>query len=279
MIIDLICTIILGIVEGITEWLPISSTAHLILTLNGLESFLESDTIFTDDFKLMFDVVIQLGAVIAVSIIYFKKLYPFKYNDKEYSKKAKFNIWGKVIIACVPMVILGLLLDDVVSSYFYNLLTISITLILYGVLFIIVENYCNKKDRKLIEITNLKTTNALAIGFIQVLSIVPGTSRSGVTIIFSRLFGLSKKASTEYSFFLSIPIIYGASLYKLVKYLLVFQISLKEIIILLIGMLVAMVVSLFVIKKLLDFIKKYSFKIFGLYRIILGIIILIIYFS
>ena len=205
MIIDLICTIILGIVEGITEWLPISSTAHLILTLKGL--LLESDTIFTDDFKLMFDVVIQLGAVIAVSIIYFKKLYPFKYNDKEYSKKDKFNIWGKVIIACVPMVILGLLLDDVVSSYFYNLLTISITLILYGVLFIIVENYCNKKNRKLIEITNLKTTNALAIGFIQVLSIVPGTSRSGVTIIFSRLFGLSKKASTEYSFFLSIPIL------------------------------------------------------------------------
>ncbi len=279
MIIDLICAIILGILEGVTEWLPISSTAHLILTLNAFESLLSSDTVFTENFKLMFDVVIQLGAVIAVSIIYFKKLYPFKYNDKEYSKKDKINIWFKVFIACIPMVILGLLLDDVVTMYFYNLLTIAITLIIYGVLFIIIENYCNKKDRTTTELVNLKTPNALAVGFIQVLAIVPGTSRSGVTIMSSRLFGLSKRSSVEYSFFLSIPIIYGASVYKMGKYLLAYGINLKEVIILLIGMLISLVVSLFIIKKLLDFIKKYSFKVFGIYRIILGIIILIIYFS
>ena len=279
MIIDLLCAVVLGIVEGITEWLPISSTAHLILVLDWFDGFLDIETIFTEDFKLMFDVVIQLGAIIAVSIIYFKKLYPFKYNDEEYSKKDKINIWFKVVIACIPIALLGLLLDDIVTKYFYNIVTISSMLIIYGILFIVVENYNKKRKKALIELKELKPKKALAIGFIQVLAIIPGTSRSGVTIIFGSLLGLKRKASMEYSFFLSIPIMYAASIYKIGKYLISFGINVKELVILLIGMIVALLISLFSIKKILEFIKKYSFKVFGIYRIFLGIILLIIYLS
>ena len=279
MIIDLLCAVVLGIVEGVTEWLPISSTAHLILVLDWFDGVLNTNTIFTEDFKLMFDVVIQLGAIIAVSIIYFKKLYPFKYNDEEYSKKDKMNLWIKVFISCIPIVVLGVLLDDIVTTYFYNILTISLMLIIYGILFIIVENYNKKREKELIELEELKPKNALAIGFIQVLAIIPGTSRSGVTIIFGSLLGVKRKASMEYSFFLSIPIMYAASVYKMGKHLIGFGINLKELIILLIGMIVALLVSLIIIKKMLEFIKKYSFKVFGIYRICLGIILLIIYLS
>lgn len=278
MIIDLIFAVILGIVEGITEWLPVSSTAHLILITAIFDNILSGNTIFTLEFKLMFDVVVQLGAIIAICIIYYKKLYPFKYNNDAYTKKDKFNIWIKVLIACVPIIILGLLLDDIVTYYFYNLFTISLTLIIYGLFFIIVENFRKNQTVKEFEIIDMSKKNALSIGLVQVLAIIPGTSRSGITIIFSRMLGLSKVAAAEFSFFLSIPIMFGASLFKIMKYLLKYSLNLKEIIILLIGMLVALLVSLFIVKKLIEFIKKYSFKAFGIYRIILGVVILIAYF-
>ena len=277
MIIDLLYAVILGIIEGITEWLPISSTAHIIL-MEKVFYGLNSPPSFSDEFLLLFDVLIQLGAIIAVVIIYFKKLYPFKYNDKEYSKNDKFNIWFKVMISCIPIVIIGLLFDDIITEKFYNLPTIAFTLILYGIIFIIVENYNKKRLFKVTDVNSLSVKKSLSIGLIQVLALIPGTSRSGVTIIYSSILGCDRKTASEYSFFLSIPIMFGASIYKLGKYLVNYQIVLKEIIILLISMIVAMLVSLVVIKKLLIYIKEHSFKVFGFYRIILGVIILVVWF-
>ena len=275
MVIDIIYAVILGVIEGITEWLPISSTAHIIIAQKLLDS-LSIKPSFSEEFMLMFDVVVQLGAIFAVIIIYFKKLYPFKYNDDEYSKKDKINIWIKVVIACIPLVIIGLLLDDIITTLFYNLLTISISLIFYGIVFIILE-----KQNKNYQITDVKLIGrkkALTIGVFQTLAIIPGTSRSGITIISSRMLGCDKRSATEFSFFLSIPVMIGASFYKVIKYILRYRLLLNELIILTIAMLIALLVSLIVIKKLLKFIKKYSFKLFGYYRIVLGIIILIIYF-
>lgn len=279
MILDLLYALILGIVEGITEWLPISSTAHLIITQKVLEPLLKKDTIFTPSFLELSDVVIQLGAILAVVIIYFKKLYPFKYNDKEYNQKEKLNIWLKVIISCIPIIIVGLLLDDIVVNLFYNLFTISITLIVYGIIFIIVENNNKNKLLAINDVNKISIKKALFLGFFQVLAIIPGTSRSGVTIIGASILGCDRKSATEYSFFLSIPIMFGASLLKFTKYLLLYSLQVREIIILIIMMIVALLVSMVVIKKLLDFIKKFSFKLFGVYRIILGIVILIVWFS
>ena len=274
---DLIYAVILGIIEGITEWLPISSTAHIIIVQNILEAF-EIKTSFSEEFMLMFDVVIQLGAIFAVIIYYYKKLYPFKYNDGMYDKKDKINIWIKVIVACIPLVLIGFIFDDIVTKFFYNLLTIGITLIFYGLIFIILENYNKNRKYEITDVKNLNRKKALAIGFFQSLAIIPGTSRSGITIISGSLLGCDRKSATEFSFFLSIPVMIGASGYKFIKYLLKYTILVNEVIILLIAMLTAMAVSLFVIKKLLKFVEKYSFKVFGFYRVFLGIIILIMYF-
>lgn len=278
MIIDLIYAVVIGIVEGITEWLPISSTAHLILVQ---EWFYGQNTppTFTTEFLLMFDVLIQLGAIIAVVIIYFKKLYPFNYNDGEYNKKDKINIWFKVCISCIPIIILGLLLDDIITKHFYNLTTIAVALIVYGVVFLFVEKYNEKNKYIVTDVRELSIKKALAIGFVQVLAIIPGTSRSGITIILATMLGCNRKSAMEYSFFLSIPIMFGASIYKLIKYLVNYKFLLNEIIILLVAMLTAMLVSLVVIKKLLSFIKEHSFKTFGIYRIVLGIIIFITLFT
>lgn len=274
LIIDLIYAVILGIVEGITEWLPISSTAHIII-IEKLFYASKTPPSFSNEFLLMFDVVIQLGAIFAVVIIYFKKLYPFKYNDNEYDQKEKITIWLKVIISCIPVVIIGLLLDDFITSYFYNLFVIAITLILYGILFIVVENKNKKAHIK--SIKNVGIKDAGIIGCAQVLSLIPGTSRSGVTILSGMLLGFDRTSSAEYSFYLSVPIMFGASIYKLIKYVFNFKIMMKEVIILVIGMIVAMLISLIVIKNLLNYIKKHGFKVFGIYRIILGIVILVIW--
>lgn len=276
--IDLLYAIILGIVEGITEWLPISSTAHLIITEKLMSPLLNSTTVFTEEFMLLSDVVVQLGAIFAIVVIYFKKLYPFKYNDEEYSQKDKYKIWLNVVISCIPIIIFGLLFDEIVVNLFYNIVIISVVLIFYGVIFIIVENHNKKKQYEVTDVTNISTKKALILGFIQTLAIIPGTSRSGVTIIGASILGCDRKSSAEYSFFLSIPIMFGASLLKLIKYLLNFSLAMNQLIILLIMMTVACIVSLFIVKKLLEFIKKFSFKSFGVYRIILGIIILILYF-
>ena len=274
---DLIYAVILGVIEGITEWLPISSTAHIIIAQKILEA-LQIKTSFTEEFMIMFDVVIQLGAIFAVVITYYKKLYPFKYNNEIYGKKDKINIWIKVIIACIPLVVIGFIFDDIVTKIFYNLLTIGITLIFYGFVFIILENRNKIKKYEITDVKRLNRKKALAIGFFQTLAIIPGTSRSGITIISGSMFGCNRKSATEFSFFLSIPVMIGASGYKFIKYLLKYTILFNEVIILLIAMLTAMIVSLFVIKKLLSFIEKYSFKVFGFYRVFLGIIILIMYF-
>ena len=274
MIIDLIYAIILGVLEGITEWLPISSTAHIIL-IEKLFYASNNPPSFSEDFLLMFDVVVQLGAILAVIVIYFKKLYPFKYESDGYNKKEKINIWIKIFISCLPVVIIGLIFDEIITSYFYTPLTIAIMLILYGVVFIFVENNKILKERK--HITNITKKDAFIIGGVQVLSLIPGTSRSGVTTIGGLLLGYDRNSSAEYSFFLSVPIMFAAAIYKLIKYAFNFKIFTKEVIILVTAMLVAMLTSLIVIKKLVNYIKNHGFKVFGIYRIILGVFILIMW--
>ena len=275
MVIDIIYAFVLGIVEGITEWLPISSTAHIIL-IEKLFYSSKTPPSFSAEFLLMFDVLVQLGAIFAVIIIYFKKLYPFKYNDNEYTKKDKLSIWWKVILSTIPVAVVGFFFDDWITLKFYNLKTIAIALIFYGIIFILIEN--KKKNYSIINVKSITGKHAISIGIFQILALIPGTSRSGITIIGGSFIGCDRKSSTEYSFYLSIPIMFGASIYKLLKYVFTFKIIAKEVIILMIAMLVAMLVSLIIIKKLLNYIKKHSFKVFGIYRILIGIIILIICF-
>lgn len=260
---EIIKAIFFGIVEGITEWLPISSTGHMIL----LNEFIKLDV--SKDFYDMFEVVIQLGAIMAVVILYFKKIFPIK-NGK--IDKDIISLWGKILVACVPAAIVGVLFDDIFNKLFYNYVCVAIALIIFGILFIIIENK-NKKSN----INSLKeiTYNvALLIGIFQVIAaIFPGTSRSGATIIGALLLGVSRTVAAEFTFFLAIPVMFGASLLKLIKFN--FAFSGIELAILLTGMIVAFITSLFVIKFLMNYIKKHDFKVFGYYRIILGIIILI----
>ena len=213
----------------------------------------------------------------AVVVIYFKELYPFAFNEDKNSIHNKLSIWGRVLISLIPIIVVGLLLDSVVVELFYNLFTISIMLILYGVLFIVFDSF-NKKQKKTCDVSEIKVNKALSIGFIQLLALIPGTSRSGVTILFSGFLGLDRKTAVKYSFFLSIPVMFGASILKLIKYLMVNELILKQVIILLIGMMVAFMVSMIVVKKLIMFINKINFKIFGYYRIALAIILLLVFF-
>lgn len=266
-IIELLKVIFFGIVEGITEWLPISSTGHLILLdefikLNASEAFME-----------MFRVVIQLGAIMAVIVLYFNKLNPFSFKKNQVEKHDTWRLWIKVLIACIPAGVIGILFDDKIDSLFYNYITVVITLIIYGILFIIIEKKNRDKQCKYENLRDITFQLALIIGVFQVLSLIPGTSRSGATIIGAIMFGASRTVAAEFTFFLAIPVMFGASLLKILKFGLVFTTS--EIIILLIGMLVAFTVSIFAIKFLMNYIKKNDFKIFGWYRIGLGIIVLL----
>ena len=284
---EIVKAIIFGIVEGITEWLPISSTGHLIL----VEQFLKFEQV-SPDFWEMFQVVIQLGAILAVVLLYFKKIWPFT-AKKEKAIKQKgilsfldkdiMNLWGKILVACIPAAIIGLLFDDVFEALFYNPVCIAIALIVFGVAFIIVENRNKMKSKHSIKPKEKETKeeitykDALIIGCFQLIAaIFPGTSRSGSTIIGSLLLGLSRPNAAEFTFYLAIPTMFGASLLKLVKYGLGFTGT--ELIILLVGMIISFVVSILVIKFLMNYIKKHDFKAFGYYRIILGIIVLI-YFA
>ncbi len=274
-------TIILGIVEGITEWLPISSTGHLIL----VGEFVKLDK--SDDFKDMFDVVIQLGAIMAVVVIFWSKLWPFgrKNNPQpfrkegwgSYVKKDIFVMWFKVLVACIPAIIVGLTLDDWIDEHLYNPWTVGIALIVFGIAFIIVENWNKGKTPKVTSIDQLTYKAAFIIGCFQLLAaLFPGTSRSGATIIGALIIGISRVVAAEFTFYLAIPVMFGASLLKLVKYDGGF--SSGEIAVLATGMIVAFLVSLFVIKFLMDYIKKHDFKVFGWYRIVLGALVLL-YFS
>ena len=282
MIVEILKTILFGIVEGITEWLPISSTGHLIL----VEQFVKFEQV-SPEFWNMFQVVIQFGAILAVVILYWNKIWPFT-KDKQkaisnkgilsYFNKDIMNLWGKILVGCIPAAIIGLAFDDVFEALFYNPFCIAIALIVFGIAFIIIENW-NKNRKTPNKDTNKKITykDAVLIGIFQLIAaIFPGTSRSGATIIGGLLIGLSRANAAEFTFYLAIPTMLGASLLKLVKF--GFAFTGMGLAILLIGMFVSFVVSILVIKLLMNYIKKHDFKVFGYYRIILGIIVLAYFF-
>ncbi len=268
--IEILKAIFLGIVEGITEWLPISSTGHMIL----VDEFIKLNV--SKEFLDMFMVVIQLGAILAVIVLYFQKLNPFSRKKTVVERKQTWSLWLKVLIACLPAGIIGLIFDDKINELFFNPWTIAITLIVYGVLFIIVEIFNRKRKPKVRELSQLPYTMAFLIGVFQLLALIPGTSRSGVTIITALLLGASRFVAAEFTFFLAIPVMLGASALNLVKF--GFSYTGLEIAVLIAGVLTAFLVSVLAIKFLMKYIKKHDFKIFGVYRILLGIAV-IIYFS
>lgn len=277
MIIELLKVIFLGIIEGITEWLPVSSTGHLILA----DEFIHLNV--SDAFLQMFLVVIQLGAILAVVVLYWNRLWPFQINSDEsgifkFCNKEKWILWFKIFVACLPAIIIGFPLNDFLEEHLNNYVVVALMLILYGVLFIFVENN-RKKLKKKAKVRSLKRMDfltALKIGLFQVLALIPGTSRSGATIIGGMLAGTNRTVAAEFTFFLAIPVMFGASLLKLLKFGLAF--SAAEVTILLTGMLVSFLVSVLSIKFLMGYIKKNDFKVFGYYRIVLGIIVLV-YFA
>ena len=272
-IVELIKVIFLGIVEGITEWLPISSTGHMIL----VDAFVKLNV--TDAFKEMFFVVIQLGAILAVAVAFFNKLNPFSPKKNKEEKKDTWLLIAKVIIACIPAGVIGILFDDKLNEIFYNWQTVAVTLIIYGVFFILIEVWNKKKNKEsaIQAVTDITFMTAFLIGIAQVLSLIPGTSRSGATILGAMLLGASRIAATEFTFFLAIPVMLGASLVKLLKYFMEvgFGFSGSEVIILAVGMITAFIISMISIKFLVNFVKKHDFKVFGYYRIVLGIIVIL----
>ena len=269
MFFEIIKSIIFGIVEGVTEWLPISSTGHMIL----LNNFLKLDV--SKDFWSVYLVVIQLGAILAVCTVYFKKLNFLLYRKDKVKFNNSINLWKKIIVGCLPAAVFGFLLDDFLDAHFYNFPTVALMLILYGILFIIVENHFVKDNPKCTNINNLTYKLAIYIGLFQVLALIPGTSRSGATIIGALILGANRSVAAEFTFYLAIPVMLGASLLKIVKF--GFAFTFAESILLLIGMFVAYIVSIIIIKFLLRYVKKHDFKVFGWYRIVLGIILIIYY--
>ena len=266
---EIIKAIFFGIVEGITEWLPISSTGHMIL----LNELVKLDV--SKEFYDMFQVVIQLGAIIAVVILFWKQIWPVKKEkDKLTLDKNIISLWGKIIVACVPAAIIGVLFDEVFEKLFYNYVCVALALIIFGILFIIIENKNKGKSSKINSLAELSYNTVLLIGIFQLIAaIFPGTSRSGATIVGALLLGVSRTVAAEFTFFLAIPVMFGASLLKLIKFS--FAFSGMELVILLVGMIVAFITSMFIIKFLMNYIKKHDFKVFGYYRIVLGIIVLI----
>ncbi|NVY96808.1 undecaprenyl-diphosphate phosphatase [Lactobacillus sp. DCY120] len=261
--------VILGIIEGITEFLPISSTGHLYLANEFVK--LKESTAFIN----MFMVVIQLGAILAVIVIYFHKLNPFSPKKRAPEKRATWTLWFKVILACIPSVIVGLPLNDFMDEHFNTWSVIAATLLIYGILFIIIENYNRRRSARLTDLNTLPYSIALAIGAFQVLSLIPGTSRSGATILGAILIGTSRYVATEFSFFLAIPTMFGASFLKLVKFFLKGNtFTGSQLTVLLVGTFVSFVVAYFAIKFLLDYIKKNDFKAFGWYRIVLAVAVI-----
>ena len=263
--------ILFGIVEGITEWLPISSTGHLIL----LEKFIHLNV--TEAFYELFQVVIQLGAISAVLVLFFHKLNPFSFKKSDIQKKNTWFLWLKVVIAVLPSAVLGLLFDDLLDAYLYNYITVALMLIVYGVAFLLVEKRLGA-SQKIQDVQQIDYKTAFFIGAFQCLSLIPGTSRSGATILGALLLGVSRSAGAEFSFFLAIPTMLGASALKLVKFLLEGNLPTgNELVILLIGCAVSFLVSILVIRALMDFVRKHSFAPFGIYRILLGAAVLLYY--
>ena len=284
-LLEIFKAILFGIVEGITEWLPISSTGHLIL----LEHFFGFNNV-SDEFWSMFEVVIQLGAIIAVVILFWNKLWPFKMKKlsqrdkrgrrkkKPVWKKGALAMWIKIIIACIPAAIIGVLFDDKIDELFYHPIPVAIALIVVGIVFIIVEMTRGKLAPSIDSIEEITYTTAIMIGLFQVIAAVfPGTSRSGATIVGAVMIGVSRATAAECTFFLAVPVMFGASLLKAVKFIVAgVSITGMEVVLLIIGTFVALVVSIFVIKFLMEYIKKHDFKVFGYYRIVLGILVIIL---
>lgn len=271
---DILKAIVYGVVQGITEWLPISSTGHLIL----LEQIMPLNV--SKNFWDMFLVVIQFGSILAVLLLYWKKIWPFSKNNSPGKKRAIYRLWIKIIIGVLPAVIIALPFDDYLTEHLYNFVTVAIMLIVYGILFIIVENLNYVKHPKIKNIREIDYKTAFFIGCFQAIAVIPGTSRSGATIIGALLLGCSRATAAEFSFFLAIPTMFGASALRLFKFFLTSSgITGLEIAILLVGMIVAFLVSVYAIKFLMRYIRRHNFKIFGYYRIILGIILLIYYFT
>ena len=267
---EILKVIFLGIVEGITEWLPISSTGHMLI----VDEFLQLNA--SDSFKEMFFVIIQLGAILAVLTSFWKKMFPFQFKDKSQPviKKEIFSLWFKVVVACIPGAIITLLFDDYIEANFHTPIVIATTLIIYGIGFIIVENWNKMRIPSITNLNEITYKTAWLIGLFQVLSIIPGTSRSGATIIGALIIGVSRVAAAEFTFFLAVPVMFGLSTLKILKFGFVFTAS--ELFILILGMAVAFIVSVAVIKFLMSFIKKHDFKAFGWYRIVLGIAVILI---
>ncbi len=269
---DILKAVLFGIVEGITEWLPISSTGHMIL----LNEFVTMDV--SEQFWYMFLVVIQLGAILAVVILYWNKIWPFrkKKPGKPIVKKSIINLWIKIIVACIPAAIVGVLVDEALDALFYNYTCVSIALIVFGIAFILIENWNKGKSPKITSLKELDYRTVILIGVFQLIAaIFPGTSRSGATIVGALLLGVSRTVAAEFTFFLAIPVMFGASLLKVLKFVASgIAISGMEVTILLVGMVVAFLVSVFVIRFLMGYIKKHDFKVFGWYRIVLGILVL-----
>lgn len=288
-ILEFIKVVILGIVEGITEWLPISSTGHMIL----VDEFIKLN--MSAEFKEFFLVAIQLGAILAVVVLYWNKLWPFYIRQipekklkaikrqpaavrgiltftERFCDKEKWMLWFKILVACLPTIIIALPFNDIIEEKFNNYVVVAIALIVYGVLFIFIENYNKKRRPACRSLENMSFKTAFLIGVFQVLSVIPGTSRSGSTIIGGILVGTSRTVAAEFTFFLAIPVMFGASLLKLVKF--GFTFTAGEVMILVVGIVVAFVVSILAIKFLVGYIKRHDFKVFGWYRIVLGILVL-----
>ena len=268
-IIEILKVILFGIVEGITEWLPVSSTGHMIL----LDEFVKLNV--SEEFWNVFLVVIQLGAILAVILLFFKKIWPFQFKDKQKPviEKDIFLMWVKILIACVPAAVIGILFDDILDKYLYRYEVVSVALIVFGVAFIIIETKNKGKEAKINSLAEITYTTAALIGMFQLIAaIFPGTSRSGATIVGALLIGVSRTVAAEFTFFLAIPVMAGASLLKMLKY--GFSYTTTEWMILLLGMVTAFIVSMVVIKFLMGYIKKHDFKVFGWYRIVLGIAVL-----
>lgn len=270
--IEILKVIFLGIVEGITEWLPISSTGHMLL----VDEFLKIE--MTDAFKEMFFVVIQLGAILAVVLLFWKKMFPFQFKNKRKSmiKYDIISLWLKVVVACIPGAVITILFDDYIEANLHTPMVIAFALVFYGVAFILIENWNKHRTPRVRHLSDITYQTALMIGLFQVLSIIPGTSRSGATIIGALLIGVSRVAAAEFTFFLAVPVMFGLSLLKMIKF--GFAFTGAEIATLLVGVVVAFLVSVVVIKFLMSYIKKHDFKVFGWYRIVLGLIVLL-YFT
>lgn len=276
-ILNILKSVLFGIIEGVTEWLPISSTGHMIL-LEKICQFKE----VSENFFGMYEVVIQLGAIMAVVVMFWHKLWPFSMKKSEGGKSEisiKQNIimlWIKVAVATVPAALIGFFIDDWLDEHLYNHITVAITLIIYGVLFLVVEQYNKKRRPRVTKLTELTFKDAFLVGCFQVLSLIPGTSRSGATILGGIFLGSSRRVASEFTFFLAVPVMFGASLLKVIKF--GFNFQAMEVVILLVGMITAFAISMIAIKFLMNYIKKHNFNLFGIYRIVLGAIVLLSFF-